>query len=124
VNWPVLLSGGGRVALVRRLPHLGQGIRGEDVARAPEGDAYLRLGSEGAAFDRDSFSLDELYDYAMADADLVQVAERALADAEEAYRLDPSDANQRRVMSAWSFVGRARQSADAEDRSAKAAPDE
>ena len=59
----------------------------------------------------------------MADADLVQVAERALADAEEAYRLDPSDANQRRVIGAWSFVGRARQSADAEDRSAKAAPD-
>lgn len=59
----------------------------------------------------------------MADADLVQVAERALADAEEAYRLDPSDANQRRVMSAWAFVGRARQSAEAEGRSAEAAPE-
>jgi hypothetical protein len=45
----------------------------------------------------------------VADEDLVQIAERALADAEEAYRLDPSDANQRRVMSAWSFVRRARQ---------------
>ena len=60
----------------------------------------------------------------MADEDLVQIAERALADAEEAYRLDPSDANQRRVMSAWSFVRRARQSAAAEDRSPEAAPDE
>jgi hypothetical protein len=52
------------------------------------------------------------------------VAERALADAEEAYRLDPSDANQLRVMSAWSLVGKTRQSAEAEDRSAEAAPDD
>jgi hypothetical protein len=52
----------------------------------------------------------------MADEDLVQVAERALADAEEAYRVDPSDANQRRVMSAWSFVQRARLNAETEHR--------
>jgi hypothetical protein len=50
----------------------------------------------------------------MADEDLVQVAERALAEGEEAYRQDPSDANQRRVMSAWTFVRRARESAKAE----------
>jgi hypothetical protein len=36
--------------------------------------------------------------------ELVQMAERKLADAEEAYRLDPSDANQRRIMRAWSVV--------------------
>jgi hypothetical protein len=60
----------------------------------------------------------------MTDEDLVQIAERALADAEEAYRLDPSDANQRRVMSAWSFVRSSRHSAEAEDRSPEAAPDE
>ena len=40
--------------------------------------------------------------------ELIQVAERQLADAEEAYRLDPSDANQRRIMKAWSVVRRAR----------------
>jgi hypothetical protein len=40
--------------------------------------------------------------------DLVQIAERALFDAEQAYRLDPSEANQRRVMKAWSAVRRAR----------------
>jgi hypothetical protein len=51
------------------------------------------------------------YDDPVAGDDLVQMAERALADAEEAYRLDPSEANQRRVMSAWSFVRKARQSA-------------
>ncbi|MFL5831543.1 MAG: hypothetical protein ACJ76X_16635 [Solirubrobacteraceae bacterium] len=50
----------------------------------------------------------------MAEDDVVQMAERALADAEEAYRVDPSDANQRRVMSAWSFVQRARKRAEAE----------
>jgi hypothetical protein len=32
--------------------------------------------------------------------ELIQIAERQLADAEEAYRLDPSDANQRRIMRA------------------------
>jgi hypothetical protein len=43
------------------------------------------------------------------DADeLMQVAERALFDAEEAYRLDPSDANQRRVTRARSAVRKAR----------------
>ena len=42
--------------------------------------------------------------------ELVQTAERQLADAEEAYRLDPSDANQRRIMRAWSLVRRARES--------------
>jgi hypothetical protein len=50
----------------------------------------------------------------MTEDNVVQVAERALADAEEAYRLDPSDANQRRVMSAWSFVQRAREHAEAQ----------
>lgn len=40
--------------------------------------------------------------------ELIQIAERQLADAEEAYRLDPSDANQRRIMKAWSVVRRAR----------------
>ena len=49
----------------------------------------------------------------MADVDaneeLIQVAERQLADAEEAYRLDPSDTNQRRIMKAWSAVRRARE---------------
>lgn len=44
------------------------------------------------------------------DADeLIQIAERQLADAEEAYRLDPSEANQRRIMKAWSAVRRARE---------------
>jgi hypothetical protein len=48
----------------------------------------------------------------MDDADeLVQIAERALADAEELLRQDPTEANQRRVMSAWSFVRRAREAA-------------
>ena len=44
----------------------------------------------------------------------VHMAERALADAEEVYRLEPSEANQRRSMSAWSFVRRERQRAEAE----------
>jgi hypothetical protein len=59
-------------------------------------------------------SAQEAYDAGMAEDDLVQMAERALADAEEAYRLDPSDANQRRVMSAWSFVQRTRERAEAQ----------
>jgi hypothetical protein len=42
------------------------------------------------------------------DEDLIQMAERQLADAEEAYRVDPSDANRRRVIKAWSAVRRAR----------------
>ena len=45
--------------------------------------------------------------------DLVQVAERALADAEEALRMDPSEANRRKVMQAWAFVRRARDEAKA-----------
>lgn len=40
--------------------------------------------------------------------ELIQIAERQLADAEEAYRLDPSEANQRRIMRAWSAARRAR----------------
>jgi hypothetical protein len=60
----------------------------------------------------------------VADDDLVQVAERALADAEEAFRLDPSEANQRRVMSAWSFVRHARERADHNRQSPPTAPDE
>ena len=47
-----------------------------------------------------------------ADEELIQVAERQLADAEEAYRLDPSDANQRRIMRAWAAVRRAREAGD------------
>jgi hypothetical protein len=43
-----------------------------------------------------------------ADEELIQLVERRLADAEEAYRLDPSDANQQRIMKAWSAVRRAR----------------
>jgi hypothetical protein len=39
---------------------------------------------------------------------LIQIAERQLADAEEAYRADPSDANQRRIWKAWSAVRQAR----------------
>jgi hypothetical protein len=52
------------------------------------------------------------------DADeLVQITERALYDAEQAYRLDPSEANQRRVMRAWAAVraARERSSADSAD---------
>jgi hypothetical protein len=41
--------------------------------------------------------------------ELVQIAERRLADAEQAYRIDPSEANQRRIMKAWSVVRRARE---------------
>jgi hypothetical protein len=40
--------------------------------------------------------------------EVIQVAERQLADAEEAYRLEPSDANRRRIMKAWSAVRRVR----------------
>ena len=49
--------------------------------------------------------------------ELVQITERALYDAEQAYRLDPSDANQRRVMKAWDSVrnARERQSEDTGD---------
>jgi hypothetical protein len=43
--------------------------------------------------------------------ELVQVAERALANAEELLRAAPTEANQRRVMSAWAFVRRARETA-------------
>ena len=42
------------------------------------------------------------------DEELIQIVERQLADAEEAYRLDPSDGNQRRIVRAWSAVRRAR----------------
>jgi hypothetical protein len=41
--------------------------------------------------------------------ELIQITERQLADAEEQYRLDPTDANQRRIMRAWSAVRRARE---------------
>ena len=43
-----------------------------------------------------------------ADEELIQIVERQLADAEDTYRLDPSDVNQRRIMRAWSAVRRAR----------------
>ena len=42
------------------------------------------------------------------DDELVQIAERQFADAEEAYRHDPSDGNRRRIMKAWSAVRSAR----------------
>lgn len=59
----------------------------------------------------------------MDDADeLVQIAERALADAEELLRQAPTEANQRRVMSAWAFVRRARQVAPRAGRQAGEAP--
>jgi hypothetical protein len=44
----------------------------------------------------------------MASDDEVQLAERALLDAEQAYRAEPSEANQRRVMRAWAEVRQAR----------------
>jgi hypothetical protein len=40
--------------------------------------------------------------------ELIQVAERALFDAEQAYRADPSEAAQRRVQRAWVEVSKAR----------------
>lgn len=40
--------------------------------------------------------------------ELIQITERALYEAEEALRLDPSERNQRRVMEAWTAVRRAR----------------
>ena len=46
--------------------------------------------------------------------ELIQIAERQLADAEEAYWLDPSDANQRRITKAWSLVRKARDEAQRE----------
>jgi hypothetical protein len=47
--------------------------------------------------------------------ELIQVTERQLADAEEAYQLDPSEANQRRIMKAWSAVRRAREARERGD---------
>jgi hypothetical protein len=41
--------------------------------------------------------------------ELVQITERALFEAEEAYRVDQSEANQRRVVRAWSAVRAARE---------------
>jgi len=43
------------------------------------------------------------------DRSLIQLAERALADAEEALRRDPSADNERKVWRAWQFVRRARE---------------
>ena len=40
--------------------------------------------------------------------DLIQAAERRLFEAEQAYRADPCDANQRQVMRAWTEVREAR----------------
>jgi hypothetical protein len=39
---------------------------------------------------------------------LIQIAERQLAEAEEAYRRDPSASNQRLIMKRWEAVRRAR----------------
>jgi hypothetical protein len=40
--------------------------------------------------------------------ELIQLTERALFEAEEALRSDPSEANRRRAMDAWSAVQKAR----------------
>jgi hypothetical protein len=42
------------------------------------------------------------------DDELIQITERQLADAEAAYRVEPSEANQRRIMRAWTAVREAR----------------
>ena len=44
------------------------------------------------------------------DRELIQLAERMLADAEAAFRLDPTPANERRIQRAWSAVRDARHS--------------
>jgi hypothetical protein len=44
------------------------------------------------------------------DRELIQLAERMLADAEAAFRVDQSPANERRIQRAWSAVREARQS--------------
>ena len=41
--------------------------------------------------------------------ELIQLTERALADAEQALRADPTEANRRRVLKAWSAVREARE---------------
>jgi hypothetical protein len=40
--------------------------------------------------------------------ELIQIAERQLAEAEKAYRSDPSPANQRRIVKRWDAVREAR----------------
>ena len=40
--------------------------------------------------------------------ELIQAAERALFEAEQAYRADPSEVNQRRIQRAWTEVREAR----------------
>jgi hypothetical protein len=42
------------------------------------------------------------------DHELIQIAERQLAEAEEAYRRDPSPKNQRRIVKRWDAVREAR----------------
>jgi hypothetical protein len=42
------------------------------------------------------------------DDELIQIAERQLAEAEKAYRSDPSPANQRRIVKCWDAVREAR----------------
>jgi hypothetical protein len=42
------------------------------------------------------------------DNELTQIAERQLAEAEDAYRRDPSAANQRRIVKRWAAVRKAR----------------
>jgi hypothetical protein len=51
------------------------------------------------------------------DDELLQIAERQLAEAEKAYRSDPSPANQRRIVKRWGAVREARgaQTADEAD---------
>jgi uncharacterized protein YjlB len=59
---------------------------------------------------------------ALSDESLIQVAERALADAEEAFRRDPSPENQRSIERAWSFVGRTRERASSSRAGAGGSP--
>jgi hypothetical protein len=49
------------------------------------------------------------------DDELIQIAERQLADAEAAYRVDPSEANQRRIMRSWTAVREARDTSEPDD---------
>ena len=41
--------------------------------------------------------------------ELIQLTERALFDAEQALRVDPTEANRQRVLKAWSAVREARE---------------
>jgi hypothetical protein len=47
--------------------------------------------------------------------ELIQSAERALFEAEQAYRADPSEINQRRIRRAWAEVREARGESPTDD---------